>query len=351
MGKLSLKGLERLSEAATGSLSKHGELKTNTKIRAQIKKHVSSAREKVRDSAKIGQTALTKKQAVEIRKLFRSKNADNVLIAVELIDASEATQDDITDVLSSSVLSQLINTWDVAIWNSLAPLLNSYPNAKREFTELAEKRLQQKFESSYKQQDEAKEFLKGFYKDLTIPLALLSLKISPLCSPRLFNGLTELPDAAAESLSAHQGDLYLNGLTALSDAAAKSLSKHEGNLSLAGLTSLPDGPGHIALAESLSKQGLLTLYGLTSLSDAAAESLSNHKGEIDLHGLTALSDAAAESLSNHKGEIDLRGLTALSDAAAESLSKHETSFRWWHINFDNLPVSAAKILRDAGHGE
>jgi hypothetical protein len=140
--------------------------------------------------------------------------------------------------------------------------------------------------------------------------------------------LTSLSDAAAEKLSKHEGDLYLDGLTSLSDAAAKSLSKHEGNLSLAGLTSLSDGPGHIALAESLSKQGLLKLYGLTSLSDAAAE-----------------------SLSNHKGEIDLRGLTALSDAAAESLSKHETSFRWWHIKLDNLPASAAQILRDAGHGE
>ena len=46
---------------------------------------------------------------------------------------------------------------------------------------------------------------------------------------------------AAESLSEHEGDLLLNGLTELSDAAAESLSKYEGAyLCLNGLTSLSD---------------------------------------------------------------------------------------------------------------
>ena len=37
---------------------------------------------------------------------------------------------------------------------------------------------------------------------------------------------TKIEDAAAESLSKHQGDLYLSSLTELSDAAVKHLEKH-----------------------------------------------------------------------------------------------------------------------------
>jgi hypothetical protein len=100
---------------------------------------------------------------------------------------------------------------------------------------------------------------------------------------------TELTDEAAKLLPKSQGteandwsdkvgwDLNLNGLTELSDAAAESLSKYE---------------------------DCLYLDGLTELSDAAAESLSKHKGELGLRGLTELSDAAAESLSKHKGGGD-----------------------------------------------
>gem|GEM_PF-6616070 len=46
----------------------------------------------------------------------------------------------------------------------------------------------------------------------------------------------------------------------------------------------------------------------------------------------------------------LDAITAFSDAVTESLSKRETRLRSWHITLDNLPASAAKILRDAGHG-
>ena len=85
-----------------------------------------------------------------------------------------------------------------------------------------------------------------------------------------------------------------SGLTELSDAAAESLSKHEGKLDLPGLT---------------------------ELSDAAAESLSKHQGGLELSGLTELSDAAAESLSKHESRIYLLGWTKLSNAAAKSLAK------------------------------
>ena len=459
-GDLYLNGLTELSDTVAVQLASHNNLHTSTKIKRQIKKAISTRNQQARKSAKTGKSVLTKKQSIKLRKLFRSKDADNVLIAVELIDASEATQDDISVLLSSSVLSLLVNTWDVRVWNALAPLLLSYPNAKREFTELANKRVQH--QSSYG-------FIAGFYGEATKPLALLGLKIIDDTSRELgyltslsdagaeslskhegdldlygltslsdaaaeslskhegdlslsglkslsddaaeslskhegslnlddltelsdgpghislasslskhegdlsLSGLTSLSDAAAESLSKHEGDLSLYGLISLSDAAAESLSKHEGEINLRGLTSLSYGPGHIALAERLSKQERLLLDGLTSLSDAAAESLSNHKGHLCLSGLTSLSDAAAESLSKHEGTLNLSGLTELSDAAAESLRKHEgtldvdgltslsdaaakslskreTKFTSWHISLDNLPASAAQILRDAGHG-
>ena len=232
-------------------------------------------------------------------------------------------------------------------------------------------------------------------------VCLLSKNKGSLC----LNGRLELSDALAESLGKHQGDLWLNGLTELTDAAVESLCKREGHLSLCGLTSLS-----AAAAESLSKhKGHLDLGGLTELSDAAAhhlvkhlyldigldnlpesaaqifrqdvkmltkdiakqfaadnnsvdlvrfatienaaaESLGTHEGHLRLDGLTSLSDAAAESLSKHEGWLWLDGLTELSDAAAESLANKEPKFASWHLTLDNLPASAAKILRDAGHG-
>ncbi len=153
-----------------------------------------------------------------------------------------------------------------------------------------------------------------------------------------------IEDVATESLSKYQGELDLDGLTSLSDAAAESLSKHDGNLFLDGLTDLSD-----PAVESLSRVGgWLTLNGLTNLSDAAAESLGKCQHELNLNGVESLSDAAAESLSKHTGPLlYLEGLMRLSDAAAEQLSKYLGAL---HLFPHNLPASAAKILREAGHG-
>ena len=102
-------------------------------------------------------------------------------------------------------------------------------------------------------------------------------------------------------------------------------------------------------AEILGKCNVISipLNGLTELSDAAAVSLGQHEGEyISLNGLTELSDAAAKSLGQHEGILVLNGLTSLSDTAAQHLANHPNL----SINLDNLPASAAQILRDAGHG-
>ena len=134
-----------------------------------------------------------------------------------------------------------------------------------------------------------------------------------------FSSFTGIEEEAADVLSKHKGELNLNGLTELSDAVAESLSKFEGDyLQLDGLTELSD-----AAAESLSKfKGeVLGLDGLTQLSDSGAEILSKRKGGLSLDGLTKLSDAAAESLSKCKEGLWLNGLTELSDAVANSLAK------------------------------
>ena len=139
-----------------------------------------------------------------------------------------------------------------------------------------------------------------------------------------FRKLTKITDEMAKNLCSNEGALYLDGLTDLSDIVAELLSKSDFELSL---------------------------DGLTELSDAAAESLGKHQGAwFSLNGLAVLSDTAAERLSEVKGRLylDEEFLTALSDAAAQSLSKRDADNLF--INLDNLPESAAQILRDAGHG-
>jgi len=64
--------------------------------------------------------------------------------------------------------------------------------------------------------------------------------------------LTELSDAAAESLSKHKGGLDLRNLTRLSDAAAESLQ---------------DLPGHLALVAKLNKQPTKLSWDFTYLLD------------------------------------------------------------------------------------
>ena len=70
--------------------------------------------------------------------------------------------------------------------------------------------------------------------------------------------------------------------------------------------------------------------------------------KVGILGFGATGVSAAESLSKYAaGELSLNGLTSLSDTAAESLTKYEGSLV---LELDTLPDSAAKILRDAGHG-
>ena len=200
--------------------------------------------------------------------------------------------------------------------------------------------------------------------------------------------LVELSDAAAQGLSCHQGELKLLSLSKLSDAAAKSLVSHPGALvicfddltetaaeilrehpSFADKTTitkeiaaqflednesvyLPDYTKIAGDAAELLTQhtGTLSLDGLRSLSATAAAQLAKHVGTLSMGDLEDLSSEAAENLIDHKGCIFMTGLIDLTDEAAESLAKRAAKFSEYEITLDDMPHSAAAILRDAGHG-
>jgi hypothetical protein len=445
-----LNGLTSLTDENAVLLAAHDKVKVSAKIKSQIKKAASKKRQAARKIASTGKASLTKTQATKIRKLLRSKDADNIVLAGQILDSCDVTPPDVVGVLSSTVISLLINTWDVAVWNSLAPIFIPHEIPRQEFTEMASKRFQKISEDNQKEFVlslciSAKESLVSiidecqimenmpeyWYSDAptklsdagaiilskyggTLPLGNLvelsdsALEIlsnrelaatntivlggSPSGDEFNLNGLTNLSDAAAETLGEHAGDISLDGLSGLSDAAAKSLGRHSYGLSLYGLTRLSDAaagsladheesinlsydlsnlpnlvlvlsddkahsslPGHVALLKKLVAGWRYDGYGfafVAELADSAAKILAAFEIGLDLSGLTELSDKSAESLSQHKGQLDLSGLTKLSDVAAESLGKHVGLPRFKynsydHDKLDGLDLSGLTKLSDS----
>lgn len=75
--------------------------------------------------------------------------------------------------------------------------------------------------------------------------------------------------------------------------------------------------------------------------------MAKHKGYLpSLNRLTELSETSSEALAKFQGNLGLNGLTSPSDVAAEALAKHEGDI---YFNQDQLPPSASKIFKDAGH--
>jgi hypothetical protein len=96
--------------------------------------------------------------------------------------------------------------------------------------------------------------------------------------------------------------------------------------------------------------GRITFDSVADLDVEAATAIAQKKGELGLDGLSKLNYLTARALYEGQiEELELNGLTELSGDAAESLSKLDSDKLI--INLWNLPASAAKILRDAGHGE
>ena len=299
--------------------------KKTTRKKAAVKKKATkqAASKKAVKNPSGSSAALTAEQQKKVRKLLKSKDAGNVKLAISLLKSTAATTNDWNEVFSTAILSQLVNTWDVDVWNVVAAGFQEQKSLQNDFGDLVGERFGRLSETKQAL------FLKAIKHKgdldlygLTSLSAVAAESLSKHKGRLLLNGLKSLSDAAAESLSKHKGRLLLNGLKSLSDAAAESLSKHKGPLELNGLTSLSD-----KAAEGLAKhEGSLYLKGLTDLSDATANALSNHNGDVYLDALTSLSDspghvALAERLSKHRGCLSLYDLTSLSDAAAESLSK------------------------------
>jgi len=117
---------------------------------------------------------------------------------------------------------------------------------------------------------------------------------------------TQIEDDAAELLSSFEVDeLFLDGVAELSDAAAESLSKYNGDLSLTGLKSLGD---NAATSFSKFKGGYLDLNRHPDWQPAPCQ---------PSHRLTKLSEAAAKSLA----KIDPNKLS-LTDELEEQVAKY-----------------------------
>ena len=133
------------------------------------------------------------------------------------------------------------------------------------------------------------------------------------------NGLEDLSDAVASSLSKYQGAPVLNGIQALTPSAAKCLGDHEGALLLGGLKELSEG----AASNLARNDGNLALDSIETISKPVAKILAEHRGDLWLDGLRALEKVEAAILATHCGALSLGGLQGLGAGVACALADHE----------------------------
>ena len=162
-------------------------------------------------------------------------------------------------------------------------------------------------------------------------------------------GLKSINEKCCEFLVGYKGELLLEGIRSISDKAALQLAKRKKKTHLKRLLSITDSEGHLALTQMIVDQndsGFLSLYS-TQISTDAFRILVKFRGGLTLGGLEQMTLSDAKILRKHKGELGLYGLRNVSDEVAKQLRRVKGKL---DINLDNLPDSAAKILRDAGHG-
>lgn len=176
---------------------------------------------------------------------------------------------------------------------------------------------------------------------LPVPAALLNISRKPF-RPQKAKKLRKavLTAEIASSLlpkKKPRQDLAADKFTDIEEAAAVILAAHQGSLSLNGLTHLSDGS-----AEALSKHGnSLYLNGLTSLSEASARSLAKHHDKLFLNGIEHISDEVALALSAHKGDLLMNGIQKLSDESSMLISKH---IGWLHLDgLSEFPATRGHI--------
>tara|TARA_Y100000994_G_C15514431_1_gene368934 strand:- start:43 stop:705 length:663 start_codon:yes stop_codon:yes gene_type:complete len=166
------------------------------------------------------------------------------------------------------------------------------------------------------------------------------------CDLSLYD-IKEISDEAIMSLA--QAEVYQITLQikSISVPALEALLKTNVIVSLDDITKLT--PEEANLISQLNWWSGELKLAIGTLKPEIAVALAGFCGEaIVLPKLNKLSDEAVEALSNFQGaRLELPRVRELSDAAAESLNKYKGFLK---LNLDNLPESAAQILRDAGHG-
>ena len=168
-------------------------------------------------------------------------------------------------------------------------------------------------------------------------------------------GLDHLSEEAAEELSRCRTDwLSIGSLESISETTASALSRFQGQrLTL----SLHTTGTHISetTASALSRfQGQRLTLSMTHISETTASALSRFQGQRLTLSLTHISEEVAVALSHYDGLLWLNGLRTLPDAAAHALAgrkllKVGENFRGPGHYLENLPASAAAILREANN--
>jgi|GEM_PF-6727136 len=190
------------------------------------------------------------------------------------------------------------------------------------------------------------------------------------CSLKL--GLKDLATDQAIAIAEREGPVYLGEeLESISEECAAILADGRADADFYW-TSIPDTESHWKLVkrwgdedndlelyvESISDEFAdyifqigkfysgVTLGLLKEISDVSLGSLVRIQGELGL-GLSTLTHSQAKILSQHNAKVSLYELVNISDETAMLLSGFPYGL---FIDLDNLPASAAQILRDAGHG-
>jgi len=166
--------------------------------------------------------------------------------------------------------------------------------------------------------------------------------------------LESISETTASALSRFQGQRLTLYITNISETTASALSRFQGQrLTL----SLHTTGTHISetTASALSRfQGQRLTLSMTHISETTASALSRFQGQRLTLSLTHISEEVAVALSHYDGLLWLNGLRTLPDAAAHALAgrkllKVGENFRGPGHYLENLPASAAAILREANN--
>ena len=156
-------------------------------------------------------------------------------------------------------------------------------------------------------------------------------------------GNTEITEEQARILVNYKGELYLSSVNQLSDDVAEIIADFGLHLSFDVLETVSDS----AIGYLAGHPSSLYLGANLPLTKARANILCKHQHKLAF-GHSSIPEEIVVILAGHRGtELSLSELTDLSDTAAQHLAKHSKLT----LALENLPASAAQILRDAGHGE